>query len=502
MVTIKGINIRTWVYTLAILIAGGQIHAQGIADALRFSTFQPGGTARTMGAGSAFGSLGGDFGAISINPASLGTYRASEIVFTPSLHNNNVSSSLFGTTGESEFSKSRLGIENIGVVFSYQPTSNWQTSNLAIGLNKVANFNSTFSYGGQTIGSITERWTELADGFDPQLLEEFEAFPAFVSGAIFDFQGDNIYETDFSDNPDQSVTKQQLVEQSGSINELVVAWGGNLSNKFNIGLSLGLPFVSFNEIATYEELDPNDEIDFFNSLEYTEFLSTSGTGFNLSAGFIYLPTPQVRMGLSIKSPTWFFLTDDFDTNIAYSFTENGTAQTLSEASPPGSFRYRFNAPWIVTGSLGSVYRIGGLQGFISGDVEYKDYTSNSFNLGAYSANPDDRVFGNELNRLIAQELQSTVSFRVGTELAYQKFRFRVGGQLAQSPFRASGSDTDNSFSGGFGFREDKFFLDFAYVSRSASTGYIPYDISDDSREQFVNNDSRIGQMVATVGFKF
>lgn len=369
-------------WILITFLTVGEAYSQGLADALRFSTFNPGGTARTLGAGSAFGSLGGDFGAISINPATLATYRASEVVFTPSLHNNTVSSTLFGTTGESDYSKSRLGLENLGVVFSYQPGSNWTTSNLAIGLNKVANFNNTFSYSGNTIGSITERWTELASGSSPELLEEFEAFPAFVSGAIFDFDNDNNYETDFSDNPDQSVSKQHIVEQSGSINEILIAWAGNLNNKFSVGLSLGLPFVSYNELSTYEELDPNDEVDFFNSLEYSEFLSTSGTGFNLNAGFIYAPSPVVRAGLSIKSPTWFFLTDDFDTNIAYSFTENGNVQTLSEASPAGTFKYRFNAPWIVTGSLSTIYKIGKLQGFVSGDVEYKDYTSNSFNLSA------------------------------------------------------------------------------------------------------------------------
>ena len=393
-------------------------------------------------------------------------------------------------------------MENLGVVFSYQPESDWTTSNLAIGLNKIANFNNSFTYSGNTIGSITERWTELARGFSPDVLEEFEAFPAFVSGAIFDFDEDNNYETDFSDNPDQSVSKQQLVEQSGSINEILIAWAGNLNNKFSVGVSLGLPFVSYNELSTYEELDPDNENDFFNSLEYTEFLTTSGTGFNLSAGFIYAPSPILRAGLSIKSPTWFFLTDDFDTNIAYSFTENGDNQLLSEASPAGTFKYRFNAPWIITGSLSSVYRLGSLQGFLSGDVEYKDYTSNSFNLSAYSSNPDDRVFGQELNRQIAQELQSTVSFRIGTELAYQKFRFRLGTQISQSAFRDAGSETDNAFTAGIGLREDRFFIDLAYVSSTASSGYIPYDLSDDSREQFVSNEARIGQIAATVGFKF
>ena len=167
-----------------------------------------------------------------------------------------------------------------------------------------------------------------------------------------------------------------------------------------------------------------------------------------------------------------------------------------------AFKYRFNAPWIVTGSLSTVYKIGNLQGFLSGDVEYKDYTSISFNLTPYSSNPDDRVYALELNRQIAQELQSTVSFRIGTELAYQKLRLRLGTQISQSAFRDAGSETDNALTAGIGLREDRFFIDLAYVSRTASSGYIPYDLSNDSREQFVSNEARIGQMAATIRFKF
>ena len=59
--------------------------AQNEQDALRFSQTFYGGSSRTMSKGGAFGALGGDFGALSTNPAGVAKYRQGEFSFTPSL---------------------------------------------------------------------------------------------------------------------------------------------------------------------------------------------------------------------------------------------------------------------------------------------------------------------------------------------------------------------------------------------------------------------------------
>src|SRR5579872_4718025 len=57
--------------------------AQLPEDALRSSWTFPGGTAREQAIGGVMGSLGGDITAAFINPAGLGLYKTSEIVFSP-----------------------------------------------------------------------------------------------------------------------------------------------------------------------------------------------------------------------------------------------------------------------------------------------------------------------------------------------------------------------------------------------------------------------------------
>ncbi|MEO0874492.1 MAG: hydrocarbon degradation protein, partial [Bacteroidota bacterium] len=60
------------------LIFSLSINAQNFSDALRYSNFDPIGTARFMGTGSALGPLGADFSVMSTNPAGLGWLRKSE----------------------------------------------------------------------------------------------------------------------------------------------------------------------------------------------------------------------------------------------------------------------------------------------------------------------------------------------------------------------------------------------------------------------------------------
>jgi hypothetical protein len=479
------------------------IYGQGLQDALRFSLTSPGGTARTIGAGGAFGALGGDFGSITINPAGLGTYRASEFVISPAITSRSVTSIMQGTNQGFITEESHLGLENLGIVLAHNPIgSDWYSSNLAIGFNKIANFNSDYFFGGKTIGGIAERFEESADGRSVDQLDDFEGYPAYITGAIFDFDEDLDYDTDLTGFPDQQVYKEQVVQQRGSINELSITWAGNYKNKMSVGVGLGVPFISYEESKIYSESDDNNEVDFFDRLEYIEYLNTTGTGFNIKAGMIYTPIRALRLGLSFQSPTWYFLTDDYFTELTYGYTDNSGTNESTQASPDGTFQYRFSAPWIVTASAGTLYRLGEIQGFLSADVEYRDYSSGSFNLTSSSNLPSDRTLTRELNAEIDKQLATSTTLRLGTELAFKKLRVRGGIQIRQSVFAIDDKATDSNMSLGLGLREDRFFIDLAYAGGERSEGYLPYLTSNESRNPFVENDISTDNLILTLGYKF
>lgn len=480
------------------LVSSNIAFAQGIGDAVRFSSYDPIGTARTVGVGSAFGSMGGDFSVIGINPAGIAEYRIGELNITPSIGTSNTNSFFVDDPQNTKRSRSNFLLDNVGFVGSNSPRgSKWQTSNWAVGYSKLVNFSRNVNIVGSTEGSITERFVERANGNTLDELDGFEAGPAYDAGAIFE-DGSGNYATDYFE--DDIVDKEQFIDQKGSINELSIAWAGNYDNQLNIGISAGIPFVSFRETKTYKE--GITENDFSNQLEYVESLNTTGAGFNLKFGVQYKAMRQLRVGAAIHSPTWYTLNDDYSSLINYEYTSTEESFTGQGQSPDGSFKYKLTTPWKAVGSIGSIYKIGELKGFANIDIEFLDYTNNEFDFTSHSNDPSEVTFTQEVNGEIDNQLGSATNIRIGTELAYTSVRFRLGYSISTSPY-INDSEKYTAFSAGLGFRADKFFLDFGYRRKSIQEGYNPYVVLDqENRDPLTNIETDYGRLVATIGFKF
>ncbi|MCC6186094.1 MAG: TonB-dependent receptor, partial [Chitinophagaceae bacterium] len=69
----------------AILLSAKNINAQSVEDAAKYAQTSSFATARSIGFGSALGSVGGDFASLSVNPAGIGIYRSSEVMITPGM---------------------------------------------------------------------------------------------------------------------------------------------------------------------------------------------------------------------------------------------------------------------------------------------------------------------------------------------------------------------------------------------------------------------------------
>ncbi|MGB1031390.1 MAG: hypothetical protein ACPGWM_02185, partial [Flavobacteriales bacterium] len=146
------------IFTLLVLFGALAAVAQNEVDALRYSYQEPVGSARFTAMGGAFGALGAEFSAISINPAGLGIFRRSEVSFSLGL-NEHQTQTRFGTNvNQSDQSKWNLNIPQIGIVGS-NGTSNddWNRVNFAVGYNRLRNYNERFvSTGYQTNNSLLE----------------------------------------------------------------------------------------------------------------------------------------------------------------------------------------------------------------------------------------------------------------------------------------------------------------------------------------------------------
>lgn len=466
--------------------------AQGVADALRYSLFDLNSTARSVGVGNALGALGADFSVASTNPAGIAMFRSSEMVFTPNFRFENSNSELLSDDNNARNTENQFTfhLNTLGVVVAGRPRSpKWSTFNFAIGFNRVANFRREFFFQGSSPGTITDRFLELIDGGNVDL---FEGEVAIDAEAVYDIDGDGVFETDFSFIPlEQPVDKSQRVSQRGSINEIVLSLAGNYSEKFMIGATIGVPFISFQEEKTYIETDDNDEVPFFEDLEFREFLTTTGVGINAKIGLIYRVNQMVRLGIAAHTPTAFALEDNFSTALDYNFLNNNVIVQGQGDSPDGDFNYNLRTPWRIIGSAGILIQ---KKGFISAELEWVDYTAANFRFDDFQDDAD------LINEDIDAILQSTLSFRVGGEYAYNSMRFRAGVNLRRSPFFDE-SSFNPAYSIGFGLRGESVYFDAALRSDNTTDNYSPY-FTNGFPEQNVENNFTDNRLLLTLGIKF
>jgi long-subunit fatty acid transport protein len=472
------------------------VTAQNATDALKYSRYDFGGTARSLGSGSALGALGADFSVLSTNPAGLGWYRRSEFIFTPAIAASSVQSQLVNdkSSGFSEDSRSVFNLSSFGIIVAGTPRGgDWAGVNFGIGINRLADLNQQFYFRGDSRGSITDRFLELANSSAG--LDDFESGVAFDAGAIYDFDSDGFYESDFELNPNALVRKDQTVTTKGSISEMVLSLAGNYRERVLIGATIGLPFVTFSENKTYREVDngagANGDVPFFDDLEYTERLTTTGVGINFKLGVVVRPHQSVRLGAAVHSPTAYRLEDSYSSSMVYNYTEDGQSYAENSESPDGLFEYKLRSPWRYIGSAGVIV---GRLGFLSGEVELADYGNAKFRYA------DFRDAEREVNDSIVNTLTSAANIRLGAEVTYEIFRFRGGFGLHQSPY-AGDNTMNNSFSAGFGIRGESFFIDFGYRHFNYKETYLPY-LTSQAPVQFVDNEINNDQFLLTLGFKF
>jgi len=495
------VNMRAVSLIITLIVLTTQLaSSQAISEGLRYTDVSYGSTARSLGVGGTFSALGADISVASSNPAGLAEFRKSELMISGSFNNSSIDA-IFNGDRES-LNRSPFALQSVGMTFSYAPiASNWSSTNFTIGLNKVASFDERYSYRSTTSGSIVQRFVERANGNGLDELDNFEAGPAFDVGAIFDFDEDFFYESDFLDFSEQ-VFKAQSVETSGGISELVASLSGSRNNKFNLGLTIGIPFISYNSEKTYIEDDRDQTVEFFDNLEWTEALTTTGVGFNAKFGFLYKLTPKVRIGGAIHTPTTYFMTDDFFNDLTYGFTDAEGSQSLTEQSPLGNFKYRIRTPWKALISGAYMLNFDSFKGFITAEAEYLNYRGIDFDLTAF-AEFQDQELESDLNDQVSTQFSSGLNFRIGSEIVMKRFRVRAGVGLISPAYSDSNTigDLSNTFNLGLGYRGNKFYIDIGAENKSRDERYTPYRLIDESQNQIVDVDKTLRRLVVTAGMK-
>lgn len=477
-------------------IIAGLLFGQNIDDALRYSDINFGGTARYVGMGGAFGALGADFTSLSTNPAGIGIYRTSEFTMTPSFYINNTSSNYFDKTMEEN--TYNFNISNLGVVMTLNLSADrfkedanhiptWKNINFGIGYNRSNNFHKDYVIEGfNDESSLMNDFLSKAQSIAPDELNDFDTRLAFDTYLL-----DTINGSYFSAAPANNVLQQNMIESYGAMNEVVMTMGANFDNKLYIGGTFGIPYIHYNQHTYFTEIDETNIApvnvntgESLNKYSYNQDLETNGAGFNFKFGMIYRFNEFVRIGGAIHTPTFYSMTDYWNTEVT-SEMDNGT--TYTSKSPEGSYDYSLITPFKAIGSIAIVF---GKMGLLSADYEYIDYSEASLDAVDYG------FF--EENQVINENLTATQNIRLGTEWVLNPILFRGGFALYGNPYAEGNNSEKTIISAGIGLREQNYFLDFGYAYTTYNRDLFLYSSSLTP----VSSDFTNHTLLMTLGLKF
>jgi len=486
---------------LIILVASFTgLFAQDFDDALRYSQIFYGGTARFMSMGGAFTALGGDISTLSQNPAGLGVFRSSEISVTPQLYHIKTTTDLNGISSDYlyNFNLNQAGI--VANIINNKKESGLISLNFGYTYTMKSNLNQNgLIRGVSNNSSMTDYWADVSAGYTKDELIDYvaDADLAYWAGLIDTIPGyDKDYASIFwyygdSAFADYGQTIRRLISTDGSTSEHSFSIGGNYSDKFYFGMTLGVSRIYY--VSHYEHLEKAGEITpyGFDDFNYVLHYENTGTGFTAKIGGIFRPTDAVKIGFALHSPTLYKINEYVYDNISSSFTDG---ENRSYDNNPSRYSYALTTPFrALAGVAIQLKKIG----LISADYEYVDYSAAKFSETGDGYDYSDK------NDAIRNSLRATSNFRIGAEMRYNNLYLRGGYGYYGKSFTSDELNKDldyNTFSVGTGFREKNVFVDFGFTRQINSRKYVLYQSS--AGDAISNMSIGRNMFTLTFGYKF
>ena len=461
------------------------LEAQTTFDAAKLYEEELNGTARYVGMGGAMSALGSDPSVISHNPAGIGTYRNSDI---------NTSLSFFGTSVNTDplFTESNPGKMNGRTFYSH---NNRSDVNIALD-----NFSAVFS--GSEIG---DNYVNFAISY--RKLQNMDRDLDYVD-AFLDADG---YE----------VWREYKDHQRNKVNSFDFNLSSNFSDQLYLGWTIGIISTdTWSEGYFYDYYNKGVLPEYPEGFDYTaaDKMNTSvGTGWNMAFGLIARPVPALRIGVAVKTPTWFKQELGYSD---YLYAVMGDQKDGSKFS--NTVDYRYSSPWSLNLSAGltfgqtafgvelekhytqrSALWIGNTRMESQGAVDMIDYSTFKLgfeqNIGNMSIRAGYNYIGTPFTNYAAPCLDDS---------EFNGWEFDNNGDVltfGRSDFQIDRLKDTQYFTYGLGYCSapdgdgTQFYIDFAYVHglRNSIVNVNEYSDDVDLKYNYKNN-----KVLLTVGWSF
>ncbi|NIJ44290.1 hypothetical protein FHR24_000729 [Wenyingzhuangia heitensis] len=437
-------------YILAIItFTGTQAQSLNYTDlGVLFSSESTIGTARFVGLNGAMGAVGGDLSATQKNPAGAAIFNHGQFSITGGVHNYKNSNNYYGSSTQNK--SSDFNLDQIGGAFVFNDInsySGWRKVVFSVNYQRTNNF-------------YTRDYFEGNGGY-----ASFYRHP----NAPGYHENEDLDTSEHFENA-QSQSLHNLID--GKSSKFSFSLAGQYNEHVYLGLGLNFHSLSLYQTTELNELNEDNTGYLLDGLSIQNNSQTAD-GFSINAGVILKPIHQLRLGLSIASPTWYYnVLEEYDvTELIANIPDKG----INAADPyrdNSYLEYSLSTPSKLTASAAVVL---GKLGFINIDYTYKVY--NSLNLDGLPEFKDD-------NQYFTNALQNTNNIVIGAEIRLGNLNLRGGAGYEQSPFKENLDPNyvdiirlGNKYSGslGAGYRFGNSILDLAYRATKQNNEYDLYD---------------------------
>lgn len=523
--------------------------AQSAIDAYNLTPTQLRGTARFIGMGGAFTSLGGDLTSLAQNPAGLGIYRHNDIGFTFDLSFRNYKSTT--NTGDESENETQLKFDNFGYVGTIKLNGAMEFMQWGVGYNRVASFDRITSGYNRPIGTSLSNYIAgytngVASG---NLLDDGSSYDPYFNSSedwlsIIAYNGFMINNLGNSDTQYAGLYQEGTVSDAmyhyrerGYTDEYNFSVAGNVSDVVYWGLGVGVVDLNYSREGYYSEsmsdalvysrktdrlVNGKAEYGLYNNQYIT------GSGANIKLGLILRPVDMLRIGVAVHTPTWLKLDHTGYADLDYDYTPSGEtsdrpANSGTASTPYSEYSSRLSTPWRFM--VGASVTIGS-SAIVSVDYErvaYNDmsmkqqkYTKDGYFLGGYTdnklANADIKDYFKASNIVrVGAEYRINRSFSVRAGYNYQSTNVQdaAANTTGLMQIYTSGTDASYRFDNdtqniclGFGYRYKSWYLDVAYQHTRQSATYHAFTPFDGTPTPSADITDTQNNVVVSTGFRF
>lgn len=417
------------------------------------------GTARFEAMSGAFGALGGDISAFSINPA--GSAVAQKSTFSASLGNRSVdiSANYYGNVTQTQ--DDYLNITQGGGILTFDTAfnSDWNRFALTFNYHVKSDFEQSFSTNGNS------------------------------GQALFNEHPDDT-NNQFNNGQEQRFSNTM----SGQSSVFEMGFSATHQNKLHVGASIKFHDLRLTQITNLRERNEDDNNNTLNALNIQDSFFEGG-GVSLSAGFIYKVNSSFRFGLAYETPTWYpeiieesnlnvFDPNDSRYDDWLGYTEISASNQPVDVNSGEEFSlntFKLRTPSRLTASAAFVF---GKQGLISADYTYKNYSNTTYTGNSF----------NQINQNFDTDFKATNTLNIGTEWRFDKMSLRAGYHYEENPsITALDKDHIRGYSLGLGYNFGNTKFDLSYRKSENNNPYNIYNSNAVNVDpiEINNNTSRI-----------